>query len=239
MADTLQQVMQQLAPMLSLISPSNPNINITVTEGDPSSVIALAVFQNIGAFGSFLTATSTPSAPWLQTDPTVVAGLNKNDQGQMSIFVLPATLLSTASPYAGTIVLQDNRQPATVITLFVNAVVLPKPAITTDITQVTLTYNLTTLTSGGSQQVQVSNSGPIGSILNATLAKVQNNSPWLQFVPTSVGPLASAAATPVTFSVVNAGAPTNPGTYIENILISAPNASNNPQTIAVSLVVTP
>lgn len=236
MADTLQQVQQQLAPLLALISSPNP-VNVTVTEGDPSSFISTVVFQNAGAFGSFLTATATPSAPWLQVGPTIVSGLNKNEQGQFAIKVVPSILLSTGSPYSGNVVLQDNRQPATVITLNFGVIVLPRPAIATNVTQVVLTYSLNLATSGGSQQVIVSNSGPAGSILNATLAKVQNRSPWLQFVPASVGPLASAAFSPVTFSVLSPGVPTTPGTYTETILISSPNASNGNQTVVVSLVV--
>jgi hypothetical protein len=239
MADTLMQVQQQLAPLLSIISPSNPNISVTVTEGDPSSSIATIIFQNAGAFGSFLTATATPDVPWLQADPTVVAGLNKNEQGQFKVLVLPATLLSTGSPYSGHVILQDNRQPATVITYNFNVTVLPRPAILTDITQVNLTYSIGLGSSGGSQQVQVSNSGPAGSILNVTLAKVQNRSPWLQFIPTAVGPLASMAISPVTFSVINSGVPLAPGVYTETVLVSSQNASNSPVTLTVSLTVTP
>jgi len=239
MADTLQQVQQQLAPLLSIISPSNLNISITVTEGDASSSIATIVFQNSGAFGSFLTAIATPDVPWLQSDPSIVSGLNKNEQGQFSIKIVPSTLLSTGSPYTGHITLQDNRQPATVIVYNFNATVLPKPAILTDITQVNLTYSIGFATSGGSQQVQISNSGPAGSILNATLAKVQNRSPWLQFVPTAVGPLASLAISPVTFSVINSGVPLSPGVYTETVLVSSPNASNGPITLICSLTVSP
>lgn len=239
MAETLQQVKDQLAPLLFIVSPSNPNFVLTVTEGEAGSSVGTIVFQNSGAFGSFLTATATSSVPWLQANPTTVAGLNKNEQGQFTININPTLLLATGSPYNGTITLQDNRQVPTVIVFNFDVTVLPKPVIATDITAVGLTYNITLAASGGSQQVQVSNAGLLGSILNASVAKVQNTSPWLQFVPVSVGPLVSMASTPVTFSVVNAAVPMTPGTYTETVLVYSSMASNTSVALIVSLVVTP
>jgi len=239
MAETLQQVQDQLAPLLFIVSPSNPNFNLTVTEGEAGSIVGTIVFQNSGAFGSFLTATATSSVPWLQANPTTVVGLNKNEQGQFTININPALLLATGSPYSGTITLQDNRQVPTVTVFNFGVIVLPKPVIATDTTTVGLTYSINLAASGGSQQVQVSNAGLSGSILNASVAKVQNTSPWLQFVPISVGPLASLASTPVTFSVINAAVPMTPGTYTETVLVYSAMASNISVTLVVSLVVTP
>lgn len=239
MADTLRQFQQQLAPLLQLLSPGTVAFPVTITEGDPSASVAVVPFTNAGAFGSFLTAVATPDVPWLSPTPPVVAGLNKNDQGQFTVSLLPATLLSTGSPYSGHVRLTDNRTPPTVVDLTFTVTVLPRPVLATDVATVTLTYSIGLATAGPPQVVNVSNAGPAGSLLTAALAKVQNHSPWLAFSPSSVGPLAAAGSAPVTFSVVPSGVPGAPGSYTETILVSAPNAPNNPLTVVVTLVVSP
>ena len=239
MSDTLQQFQSQLSPHISLLSPGTTTFSQTVTEGDASFIVATVPFQNSGAFGSFLTATATPDSPWLQANPPVIAGLNKNDQGQFSVKLIPAALLAISSPYTGHVNLQDNAASPTTVPLTFTITVLPRPAIATDVTAVSLSYALGTGTPSGAQSVNVSNSGPAGSLLNAVLAKVQNRSPWLAFVPATVGPLVHLASSTVTFSVVPGGVPAIPGTYTETILISSTNASNSPVTVVVTLVVSP
>jgi hypothetical protein len=238
MASTLAQFQLQLAPLISLVSPGTSTFSITVTEGDPNSVVAIVPFQNSGAFGSFLTATATPSVPWLSANPPIIAGLNQNQQGQFTITILPATLLASGSPYTGLVNLQDNRITPTSIPITVNVTVLPRPTIATDVTTVNLSYSISG-GPGGAQVCNVSNSGPSGSLLNVTIATVQSKPPWLAFTPTSIGPLASTASAPITFSVVNAGVPLITGTYQVTMIITSPNATDSPVYVLVNLVVSP
>ena len=239
MANTIVQLQQQLAPMVALVGSTPTSYSVTVTEGDAQSQIGTVVFQNVGAFGSFLTVVSTPDVPWLSTNPSTVAGLNKNDQGQTTIQLNPATLLATGSPYVGHVNLQDNRNPATVIPVTVNVTVLPRPTMSVSPTTVGLSYAITGSIPGGSQPITVTNAGPAGSTLSFAASKVNNNSPWLAFVPAGGGPLSIGDSAVITCSVVTAGVPLVPGVYSETILISSLTASNGPIAVAVTLTVSP
>lgn len=237
-ASTLDQFRQQLAPQLALSSPGTSSFSLTVTEGDPAVQVAIVPFQNIGAFGSFMDVTAVSNSPWLASDPTVVSGIGKNEQGQVALFVSPVAMLSSSSPYSGQVNLQDNRVSPTLVPLSVIVTVRPRPTITVNSTTVNLSYNLTTTTPSGAVQLTITNSGPATSQLSAQVAKVQNRSPWLAISPTTVGPLASSASTQVAFSVVPSGVPMTPGTYTETVLVTSGNATNSPIAVVVSLEVT-
>lgn len=237
MADSIQEMQQQLSPLVSLVSPGTTSFSVTVVEGDPATVAAVVPFQNSGAFGSFLTATATPSAAWLKAVPPSVVGLGRSEQSQFTVQVLPATLLATGSPYTGTVNIQDNRQSPTLIPVTVTVTVLPKPSIETSASEVTLTYAIGTATAGSPQTLSVTNDGPSGSKLSVSLAKVQNASPWLSLTPSTLGPLDSGDSSSVTFSVVPGSAPGIVGTYVETVKISSSTASNSPQTVSVKLIV--
>jgi hypothetical protein len=239
MASCISQLQQQLAPLLALVGATPTVYSVTLTEGDPSSLVAAVPFQNVGAFGSFLTVVSTPDSPWLSASPSTVAGLNKNDQGQVTVQINPALLLASGSPYSGHVNLQDNRTPPTVIPITVNVVVLPRPSIAVSPSTVPLSYTITGAIPGGAVAITVSNSGPPNSSLSFSASKVNNNSPWLSFVPVGGGPLAPAGSAILTFSVVPAGVPLIPGVYSEIVMISSPNASNGPVSIPVTLTVNP
>lgn len=239
MANCISQLQQQLAPMLALVGTTPVTYAVTVTEGDAASQVAIIPFQNVGAFGSFMTVTSTPDSPWLSANPPTVAGLNKNDQGQTTIILNPATLLATESPYTGHVNLQDNRSPSTVIPITVVVTVLPKPEIGVSPSSVALSFTITGSIPSGAVSLTITNTGPAGSSLSFTVAKVNNLSPWLAFVPASGGPLASGDSAIVTCSVVTSGVPLVPGTYTETLLVSSPNSSNGPVSVPVTLTVNP
>ena len=236
MADSISQLQEQLAPRVLLLSGTPSSYSATVTEGDTALSLATVPFVNAGAFGSFLTVTATPDSPWLTAAPPKVSGLGKNQSGQTSIGVLPALMLATASPYVGHVLLQDNNSDELPIT--VNVTVLPRSQIGVSAPAVSLSYAIQSGISGGAQQSIVSNAGPLGSVLNFTAAKIQNSSPWLAFTPSSDGPLASGDTSIITFSLVPANLPTIPGTYTETVAIASRTASNSPQNITVTLVVT-
>lgn len=239
MADSLIQFQQQLNPMLALVSPAQTSFALNISEGDAGSTVCSIPFQNVGAFGSFMTVTATPNVQWLVAQPPTVTGLGKGGQGQIQVQLVPTTLLAVNSPYVGHVNLQDNRNPSTVIPITVQVNVLPRPQIGLSSTTVTLTYSLSLAAAGGASAVTVTNAGPLGSMLSFSVAKIFNNSPWLAFTPSSGGPLSTGQSSPVTFSVVLSNVPSIPGTYTENVGVLSTNAGNSPAQITVSLVVSP
>ena len=235
MAESLVQFQQQLAPLLALSGPSS--FSVTVTEGDSTYEIGDATFTNVGAFGSFMNVTATPSAPWESVSPSFVSGIGKNQSSHVTIRVNPAVMLSSSSPYQGFVNLQDNRVPATVLPVQVNVTVLPRPSIAVSSATITLTFDLNTQAPGGAQALVVTNSGPLTSLLTYTLSKIQNVSPWLAFTPQGDGPIQSGATSSVTVSVVTSGVPRIAGTYTDTIKINSGNASNAPVLVVVNLIV--
>jgi len=236
MSDSLMDVQGQLAPLLALVQPATTSYTVTITEGDSDQAVATVDFQNVGAFGSFMAVTATPGAAWLGATPEYTSGIGKNEAGSVAISVLTSTLLQSGSPYSSVVNLQDNRDPPTVIPITVNVVVLPRPVILTSPSTVSLTYVIATATPGASQLLTVQNSGPSGSSLEWTAAKV-NGATWFDFTPASGGPLASGASEDITVSVVSTEVPAVPGTYTETLRISSSNASNSPVDVTVVLVV--
>jgi len=212
--------------------------NVIITEGDPDEEVGSVTVQNSGAFGSFMGVTATPSAPWLTVSPSSAQGVGRGETVTFDLSISTATLLASGSPYAGVVNLQDYRSSPTVIPITVTVTVLPRPVITTSPSQIDLTYVLSTSTAGPPKVMALSNSGPTGSQLDYTIAKLNNNSPWLSISPLSGGPLAAGDSEQITFSVVSSQAPAVPGTYQETVRISSPNASNSPVDVVVQLVVT-
>lgn len=238
MAGSILDVQGQLAPLLSLVQGIS-SFMVTVTEGDPPMDVTTVPVQNSGAFGSFMTATATPGASWLSSNPSFLKALGKSEQGTFTIRVAPATLLANGSPYSGIVNLQDNRVPSTVIPISILVTVLPRPAFSLSSTNVGLTYSLATMTTGvGNGTVLVTNGGPVNSLLNFSVGKVNNCSAWLQVSPLIAGPLASGGSSLLTFTLVPGLVPGIPGSYTETIQVSSTNASNSPQSITVTLTVT-
>jgi hypothetical protein len=237
MADSINQLQQQFAPLLALVQPYSTNVSFIVTEGDPNINVTTIPVQNVGAFGSFMTVTASPSVSWLMISPPSIAGMGKGEQGQLAVQLLPASLLSSGSPYSSYINVQDNRNPPTLIPVNFNITVLPRPVIATTPTAIGLSFSLISMSPSGSQQLVVTNAGPVNSVLNFTAAKLLNNSRWLDFTPTSGGPLNPAQSTIITLSVIPVGVPTIQGTYTETLRILSTNASNSPIDIPVSLTV--
>lgn len=237
MADSVISVQGQLSPLLALVSPGTVSFTITIVEGDSNQVAATIPFQNAGNFGSFMTVVGTPGVPWLQVNPAAIAGVAKGEQGQMTVTLLTSTLLSSSSPYSGTVSLQDNRSVPTVITLTFNVVVLPRPLIGVSPVSLGLSFFLSTQSSGPSAVLAVSNPGPATSSLNWSVSKLLNSSPWLSFSPASGGPLASGQSANVTCTLVPSLVPQVVGTYQETLRVSSPNASNSPVDVPLVLTV--
>ena len=238
MAQGIVEMQQQLSPLLALLSPSQVSFVVVITEGDPNLVVADVPFFNAGAFGSSLTATAAPSAPWLRADPGQVAGLGKNDQGEFTITLLTGSLAANASPYLAVVNLQDNRVPSTLISLAFSVSVLPRPAIAVDQTDLSFTWYQSTSSGDGPFTVHVSNAGPPSSSMD-WIAALLNASRWLSFTPASGGPLASSASQAVFLSLNPSCIPPTPGTYVDKLRFSSPSASNGYVDVQVSLNILP
>lgn len=240
MANSLAQFQQQLSPLIALASGQQTTLNVTITQCDPASSIGSVNFINAGAFGSFMTASATPTVPWISATPTVIAGIGQNQPGQFTVMVDPSMLLSSNSPYSGVLNLQDNRQIPTVIPITMNITVLPQPIISTNPSfpnSVSFNWNLLTASGNSPQSLIVSNSGPSTSILNFTVAKVNNNSPWLSFSPASGYNIQSGSQLSISLCLNPYGIPQIDGEYFETLLISSPNAFNSPLAVQVTLTV--
>lgn len=237
MAASLTDVRAQLAPLLALVQPATSSFNIVIVEGDPNQDVGSVEVQNVGAFGSFMEATATPDVTWLTADPSVVQGLGKNQKDSFNISLLTSILLAADSPFNGTVNLQENREPPTIIPIAVTVTVLPRPAIATDTATMVFSYSISTGIPSGANAVTISNSGPVQSVLDWTAAVV-NGASWLAIVPTSGGPLNPGDSSILTASLVASGIPLAPGIFTDKIRIASPTASNTPLDVNVTLTVT-
>jgi len=236
MADSLSVFQQQLLPNLYLASGST--LSITVTEGDPVTEVGLISFVNTGALGSFLSVGCSPSEIWTIINPTSVLGLNKNQAGSTSVKIDPSDLLSTDSPYSSVTTLSNLSVPLNSVSVTLNVEVLPRPELSLSVSTIEFTYNIASNTSSGPIDVDITNSGPLTSILECYLSKIQNRSPWLSFIPTSLGPVDSGDSETVTFTLSVSGITKISGTYTETVSVYSNNASNSPAILTIELIVT-
>lgn len=233
MYESLSQFQQQLAPRFQLTGPGS--FSLVVSEGEPIADVGQIMFTNAGAFGSYMNVSATPSAPWILVNPSSVTGVGRNQSSQIALRINPGSMLAANSPYSGVVNIQSNGVPPAQVSL--NVTVLPRPAISVDMNNVYLTYNLTTQTPGGAQVVTVTNSGPPTSLLVYLISKLQNCSPWLSFTPQSDGPIPSGSTSSFILSLVSSGVPRVAGTYSETIRVTSNSASNNPVLVNVYLTV--
>ena len=238
MADSITDVQDQLAPLLKLVSPATSILSAVIVEGDSNLDLGDVEVQNVGAFGSFMRVTATPSVPWLTVSPSTVGGLARNEKAVIGSTLLTPTLLSSESPYQGVINLQDNRNVPTVVPVTVTVTVNPRPAIGVSPTALIFNYILSTSTPSGAQSLDVENAGPANSSLEFSVASV-SNSGWLSFTPASGGPLGPGASDTVSVSLDTSGVPLTPGVYTDTVRIISGNASNSPVEVPVTLNVLP
>jgi hypothetical protein len=236
MYNSLVEVQAQLAPLMSLVQPIVTPFTVIIVEGDPNEEVGSVEVQNVGSFGSFMQVTATPGAAWLSADPSTVQGIGKNQTTSLNISLLTATLLSSGSPYNGSVNLQDNRNPPTVIPVSVVVTVLPRPAIGATPAQLGFTYTVSTGIPSSALSITVENSGPAQSTLEFTVAAM-NGSAWLAITPSSGGPLDPGQTAQVTVSINTSRVPIAPGTYTDSVRISSSTASNSPVDVPVTLLV--
>lgn len=237
MSSSITQLSQQVAANITISSPSPPSFFLTVSEGDSVTDVGVIVFSNSGAFGSFLNASATSSVSWLTVAPTQILGIAKGQTGQFSVTVDPNQLTAVDSPWNGTITIQDDNNPTTVLSVPIIVTVLPAPEIDVVPTAFTFCFNLMSQTGTGAQILTVTNTGPVTSKLDFVLAKVQNTSNWLNVSPISGGPLDTGESAPITLSLITSAVPQLAGSFTDTLRVSSVNATNSPIDIPITLEV--
>lgn len=236
MNDTLNQFVQQLSPTLTLAS--NATVSLTVSEGTGVFSTAPCVVSNTGAMGSILNVGVSTDVPWLTASPASLTGIQKQQTGSSVGRVNSTDLLSSDSPYVGHLIFTNNANPSNAASVSVQVNVLPRPTIMVNTFNIVFTYNTQLQAVESPQMLTVTNIGPATSLLNYQINKIQNASPWLVINPISGGPLASNVQEGVLLSLNSLNLPRTSGTYTETLAVVSQNATNTPQLVHVTLVVT-
>lgn len=194
---------------------------------------------NAGGFGSLLDVTLTTSASYIVVRPFEVGGIPSQASGAVDVLVDSTNLVATASPYAGTVVLQDSRATNTPITVPVTINVRPKATIATDLAA--LTFYVVKPLDGPFPPIPVqtftlSNTGLPASSLDFVVQKLINNSPWLVSYSPASGTLLGGGSQAITVGVSPAQACLR-GTYTETLRVSG-YSSNGYTDVQVTLVIT-
>jgi hypothetical protein len=236
MSNSLNSFANQLSPVLYLSSSSS--INVSVSEGDTITSAGIITVLNTGALGSFLSVSATNSDPWILVNPSNILGLGKNQPGAINVQIDPTLLLAVNSPYSGVVNLQNLSDPLVVIPVSLAVTVLPRPQIALSASVINFTYDIVSNTVSGPLGVDVTNSGPLSSILSLYVSKIQDRSPWLNFTPALIENLASGSSATVTFSINVSCINKIPGVYSDTISFASYNATNSPGVLTVQLTVT-
>lgn len=221
MSDSITSLLTNFQPSILVGPPAS--LVFTVDEGRGVSEHLSGRITNNGVFGSLLSCSVTPSAPFIQTSPEVVGHLASNQYGLFDVVVDSTSLLASASPYAETLTIQDpsaaNNPQSLPVTINVRplAIVAVAPA--------TLNFSVVRPVDGAfppipTQAFVVENTGPATSFLEYQIVRLTGLSQnWLtSFSPVS-GALVSGAQQAITVSIT----PTTgmmPGIYEETLRVS-------------------
>ncbi|HVP10501.1 MAG TPA: hypothetical protein VMV94_04845 [Phycisphaerae bacterium] len=212
-------------------APSNPTITLNKTTLSASaaqgSSPANATFTVSNTGGGTLNYVISVDQPWLSLSPTSGSTATATD----TIAVQYSTASLAAGTYPATITVSDpsaTNNPQTIaVTLTITAAPPPAPP--------TITLNKTTLSATAAQgssppnsSFTVSNTG--GGTLNYSITA---DAAWLSVSPASGSTTGAAQSITVQYSTTSLTA----GSYTATITVSDPNATDNPQTIAVTLTI--
>jgi hypothetical protein len=176
--------------------------------------------QNTG--GSTLDYWISVDQTWLSVDPAT--GISTGGANTHTV-VFNTSALAVGS-YSATITISDPNASNNAQTIPVSLTVSARPTITRSPTSLSATTY--TGASPSAQTFTVQNTG------SSTLSySISANQTWLSIAPTTGTSTGGANTHTVTYSTASLAA----GTYSATITISDSNATNNPQTIAVSLTV--
>jgi len=221
-------------------------VNLTVTEGPrielfpvvPLSFSVLSgldpvpqTFTVTNSGGGILDWSASDDAGWMSVSPA--SGSLGNGQSQNVTVTVTSAVLEPGD-YQATITVRDPNAGNSPKTLSVSLVVRQRAMI--GLTPVSLSFSTLEGTDASEQGVEVANLGE--TTLNWTATddagwlSVEPSSGTLPYVP-GVGGLAQ------TVTVKISSVSLDPGNYQATITFSDPEAGNSPQTLSVSLTVTP
>lgn len=216
---------ERLAVPAIALSPSD--LAFTAVAGGANPAAQTLTVTNTGDAGSTLSFTMGDPVGWLSETPAS-GSLAAGASASVSVGV-DITGLSPGS-YAAVITVADPAASNTPQTVNVSLLVEAPPTIELNPTSLSFSG-----TQGGvnppGQSITLTNGG--GLTLNYA---VSDNAPWLQLNPAS-GVLAGGAATSLVAGVDLVGLAA--GAYTATVTVSDPAASNSPQSVAVTLTVSP
>jgi len=229
----------QTIPVTFNVNPTAPpviahNVSSTLTSSciqgsNPSS----RSFDVWNSGGGTLSYTIVTSQTWLSCSPSQgTTTTTCSGSGHNSITISYATTGLTAGSYSASITINAagaSNTPLTIpVSLTVNSPTPPPAASSISATPTSLAVTCVKGSNASSQSFDVWNSG--GGTLNYT---IYDNAAWLSCSPSSG--TSAGGHNVITVSFANSDLVS--GTYPATITISAPGASNSPQTIPVSLTV--
>lgn len=238
MSESIESLMANFKPTILVGPPTS--LSFAVDEGRGYSEGQNVSLTNSGVYGSLLSAVLSTSAPYIHVSPSTVGNLASNVAGAFEVQVDSTDLLASSSPYSGTVTIQDDTATNNPRTLPITITVRPKAVIDTNFS--TVSFTVVRPVSGpfppiSSEQFQVQNTGPTGSVLDFQIVRLTGLSQnWL------------SSFTPV-YGTVNAGGNQTisvyvdpveglmPGTYEETLRISGYSA-NEYVDVLVQLVIT-
>lgn len=238
------EVVESMAASISTLRTSFPatltlgaTLTFVVDEGRGVSSAQPFTVMNGGVFGSIVAATLVTSAPYIRVNPAAVSGLAPNETGTAQVSVDSTSL--TPGSYSGTITVTDGNSTNSPQVGAVSITVRPKATIARS--PVSLSFTVARPLSGPypaitPQTFTLQNTGPSGSVLGYSVAKLVGTSDWLTGITPITGSLASSATQVVTVTV----APSTSylyGTYTETLRISG-YSSNSYVDVPITLTIT-
>lgn len=238
MADSITEVQSHFPPSILVGPPAS--LTFDVDEGRGYSEPQNVVVTNDGVFGSLLNAALATSASYVTTTPANVGNLAANESGSFDVAVDSTDLLSTQSPLAATISVEDaNASNSPVI---YNVTINIRPKATINLTTAQLNFSVSKPLTGDfpaipNQTFSVENTGPAGSVLNYQIQALTGlATDWLTGFSPVTEQLASGASQITTVMV----APSNdmgPGTFTETLRVSG-YSTNSYVDLVVQLTIT-
>jgi hypothetical protein len=234
MAQSITELQEAFAPLI-LAAPTT--LTFTVDQGrgfsDPQNV----TITNTGVYGSLLSPTLTTSAPYVTVSPATLGGLAFNEAAISQVSVDSTNLLATSSPYAATVMVQDPNATNSPQAISLAIVVRPLAhiAVNTNLLQFYVTKPLVGPFPPIPAQIFVlTNSGPVGSLLNWQAVKLLGCNWLVSYNPVS-DQLVGGASENVTV-VVQPDDSMGIGTYTETLRVTG-YSDNFEQDVKVQLII--
>ena len=238
MSDSIASLLANFQPSILLGPPSS--LVFTVDEGRGYSQPLSGRLTNNGVFGSLLSGTLMPSAPYIHISPEVIGHLASNQYGLFDVSVDSTDLLASSSPYAASITVQDTSASNSPQTLPV--VINVRPLAIVAATPTPLNFAVIRPVSGPfpaipTQTFNAENTGPADSYLEYQITRLTGLSQnWLAGFSPTYGALTSGTQQAITVTVTPVEG-LLPGVYEETLRVSG-YSFNSYADVLVRLTIT-